>query len=459
MEIQATTRDAYDLFHRGAIALSEVTMNGICVDYNYCKRIYKQLKRDIKKLEDRLMDYEEVQEWSKKYGSNFKFDSDDQLRDILFGVFDNEPTKLTDTGQPSLNQEALEMMNLDFTNDYIRRKNLIKARNTYFKNILLETMDGKLHPNFLLNLVRTYRSSSKNINFQNIPIRDAEIGPVVRAAFKPSPGNRLLEIDYGGIEVKGACWYHQDPVMLDYLWDSSKDMHRDMAMECYILESLDKSNKNEKDIRYCGKNKFVFPEFYGDYYASCARSLWASIDQMKLALKDGTPLRKHLRQQGIKNYQMFEDHIRKIEDKFWNERFQVYKKWKDRYLNEYDKTGKIKLLTGFECKGVMKKNNVINYPVQGVSFHVLLWSLIEINEILKKENWKSRIIGQIHDCIMFDAHPKEVKKLLKLCYEVMCLRIKEHWKFINTPLEIEADITPIDGTWAEKKGIPIPDLN
>lgn len=460
LDIKTNKKNAYELFHQGLLALADVEMNGICIDTDYCKKQYKLLGKRMDYLAQKLKKYEIVEAWKDKYPSNFSFDSDDQLRDILFNVYGLEPLKFTDTGNPSTNQEALEGLNLDFVPDYLKWKKYNKTRNTYFKNLLRETVNGKLHAFQNLHLARTFRPSSDKPNIQNLPIRDDEIGPLIRNSVLPRKGNRLLEIDYGGIEVKGAAWYHQDPVMLEYIEGDIKgthDMHSDMAAQCYMLDSISKSDPNEKIIRYCGKNKFVFPEFYGDYWKSCAANLWAAIDQMKLKIKEGTPLKDHLKKKGIKTYDQFAQHIKKVENDFWGRRFRVYHDWKEHYYDEYLKTGKIKLLTGFECKGVMKKNNVINYPIQGTSFHCLLWSLIKINNRLKTEGMKARIVNQIHDSIIVDLPDKEVIPFLIMANQIMCYNIKKDWPFIITPMEIEAEITPVDEPWGKKKAIEIPE--
>ena len=71
-------------------------------------------------------------------------------------------------------------------------------------------------------------------------------------------------------------------------------MHRDMAMQLYIL----KQKQVNKPIRHAAKNKFVFAEFYGDWFVSCARSLWDEIDSGHLEV-DGKSLKEHLAEHGI----------------------------------------------------------------------------------------------------------------------------------------------------------------
>jgi hypothetical protein len=304
--------------------------------------------------------------------------------------------------------------------------------------------------NFIANELCVHNSSSQP-NFQNIPVRDPDIAKLIRRAFIPRPGHRFGGVDYAAIEVKiGAC-LHLDSVMLEYINDPSKDMHRDMAMECYVL----RQDQVTKQSRYAAKNKFVFPQFYGDWYKSCAKALWEAIDSLSLQTVDGQPLRDHLKEQGIQSYQGFEKHIQKVEDRFWNERFRVYAKWKEGWVKQYEKTGKVYLPTGFTCCGVMERNQVINFPVQGAAFHCLLWSLSRLHRWMKEHNCRSKIVGQIHDEITMDNHPEEMGMVLRQAKQIMCEDIRKAWPWIVTPLEIEAEFAPVDRSWYEKESAAI----
>jgi len=86
---------------------------------------------------------------------------------------------------------------------------------------------------------------------------------------KPSPGNMLYEFDFSGVEVCTSAIYHQDPVFINYLQDPHADMHRDFTRDIFMLEEDEVS----KMLRFFIKNGWTFPQFYGDYYGSCAPNL------------------------------------------------------------------------------------------------------------------------------------------------------------------------------------------
>lgn len=310
--------------------------------------------------------------------------------------------------------------------------------------------------NFIANEICVHNSSSQP-NFQNLPVRNKEIGGYIRKCFIPRKGRRIVEIDYSGIEVRIAAAYHHDPVMISYIKDKSKDMHRDMAAQCYILDPDEVS----KESRYCAKNQFVFPQFYGSYYQQCCVHLWESIERMDLKTASGESVKKHLKRKGIKELGAcdpkqkpikgtFEYHIQKVEEDFWGRRFSVYGQWKEDWYAKYRKEGGISMLTGFRIEGLFKKNEVLNYGIQGAAFHCLLSSLIKMQKYLNKNKMKSMIVGQIHDSMVGDVVEEELQDYLGKAHEIMTEQIPAQWSWINVPLEVEAEVTSIDGSWYEK---------
>lgn len=461
MQIVPVETEGYNLLHEGALALSDLECNGIRIDVEYCEKQTARLERLIKKNMNWLNSDDVIKKWRKKYPQSFSLESNEQLTDVLFNEFDYEPVKFTDKGNPAVDEEALKSLGLDLVDKLLRVRKLSKAKNTYLKNLIRETHDEFLHPSFNLNIARTFRSSSSNPNFQNIPIRDPEIGKIIRNAIRAREGHCLVEIDYGGIEVKGAHWYHADPVMEKYLFDPESDMHGDMAQMIFKLDSFDKKVSGEKTLRKGSKNGFVFPQFYGDYYKNNAASLWnwaglsgKSVGKNKgVQIKDGVFISENLKNHGIRTYKQFEDHLKNVEDDFWNRRFKVYNGWKKKQIKWYQNHGYVSILTGFVCQGVMRDNAVTNYPIQGASFHCLLWALIHVNKKLKRKKMKTKLVGQIHDSIIADVPENEVDDFIDICKRVMCHKLKNHWDFITTPLEIEIDKTPVGGTWFEKETI------
>src|SRR5690606_23262214 len=139
------------------------------------------------------------------------------------------------------------------------------------------------------------------------------------------------------------------------------------------------------------------------------------IERFNLKTKSGVPLYDHLAGQGITQLGSKKDPhpgsfmkvVKDAEDNF-NERFSHWSKQKDVWWKQYCERGWFELSTGFVCKGVFSYNNLMNTPIQGPSFHIVLWAMIKLHNWLKQNNMKSLIIGQIHDSILGDVHESEL---------------------------------------------------
>lgn len=464
MRITPVTHEGYKLLHDGVVALSQVEANGMRVDTAYLERSITEMEADIAERTRRLKSTKEWELWKRTFGHKAKFGSDDQLAHLLYKKMGYVCTDFTDEGKSKMDESALSKIDLPFIKDYVRFKKSQKILGTYLRGIQRETCDGYLHPVFNLHIARTYRSSSDSPNFQNMPIRNPEMGKIIRRCFIPRKGHVIVENDYSGVEVRVAACYHKDPRMLTYIKDPTKDMHRDMAAQIYKLLP----EQVQKNHRYCGKNKFVFPQFYGDYYINSARSMWEAIGSMKLQGPNGEPLDQWLAAQGINGLGAlnpkekpkkgtFEHHMKAVEDDFWNNRFKVYGQWKRNWWESYLKEGGFTTYTGFRIDGVLSKNDVINYPVQGAAFHCLLWSVIQINRILKKNKMRSVVVGQIHDSCVGDVHTEELADYLDIVREVMTERITKQFPWLIVPLDIENEITPVGATWYEKQEVSAED--
>lgn len=461
--------DAYKLLHQGSIALGEAERNGMRVDMEYVQRISKELVVREKELQDKVLDTKGGSLWAAKFGTRLKFGGDDQLAWVLFDrkALNLEPVRWLDDEKtkPAMDKDALVGLDAEIVAPVLELRKVNKTLHTYLAQITREVNeDGFIRPFFNLDKVVTFRSSSDSPNFQNIPIRDPEMGELIRRAFIPRDGHVIVEVDYGGLEVRIACCYHKDPRMIHYL-ETDYDMHREWAAKCFRLPT----DEVDKKVRFFAKNCFVFPEFYGDYWKKCARALWESVQP--LSTVSGVPMPEHLKEAGFRSLEAtmthpktkkpidpdaFETHIHTMERELWDDTFPVYRDWKPTWIDSYREKGYIDLLTGFRIRDVLGDNDIINYPVQGAAFHCLLWSFIQTQNWVKRERMKTCLIGQIHDSIVADVHTTELPKYLQRVNEVMTQDIRREWKWIIIPLEIEAEACKEGETWHDKKVVEIP---
>lgn len=579
-------KKANDLFHEGTLAFCDVEPNGICVDSEWYQERTCEITKEIEKIKDKLVNGREGRLFQKRTGRELKLNSNKDLTELFFTILKHKAVKMTAKGSASVDVEALNGLNSLFAKELLRYRKLIKIRDTYLSQFIREDIHGKIHPQFLLHSVDSFRSciakgtkvyvvkdfiagpqgfpienvqkgdlvycfndnlkptikkvvwagktgtreviriywdsdrgrtgfldltpehkvrlatgkyrradklknndkvltlygnhkivkveytqkivdvydvevesvhnfianeicvhnSCVRPNFQNIPVRDEEAKKETRSGVIPSPGNKLMEIDYSAMEVRICACYTHDPVLIDYVNNPSTDMHRDQAMELFKLPKEEIS----EPIRFYAKNGFVFPEIYGSYYKNVAANLWEASESLKIV--SDIPLRTVMLSSGIGDLEKFTNHVQYVENKFWN-KFALIKEWQERTERNYLKKGYITFLFGHRRSGYLTRNMICNYPIQGAAFHCLLWSFIQLNKIRKDQNWKTKILGQIHDSIIFDLFPPEEKMVIKTAQYIMTEKIREVFPFLIVSLEAKPEITDVNGSWYTKRKI------
>lgn len=453
--------DAYQLLHDGALALAEVEQSGIGIDVDYCREKLTWLDEQVLRSDRRLRASELGRTWLSRFGSATKFGSGQQLQVVLYVNLGVKPFKKTASDQDSVDEESLKQAGVEGI-DHLLRLRSLKKMHDVLRQFLRYQVDGRVYPSFNLHTVVTYRSSCSDPNLQNVPTRDKEQMDVCRRAIIPSPGCVLLEIDFSGIEVAIAATYHRDPSMLSYLHDPTSDMHADQAKELFFLRGVNADLKKldgfSSVLRQASKNGFVFPEFYGDYYESCAQNIacgwcklprigdWSDSDGVVF---NGHPLARHLRLHDIHGLVDYAEHVRRVEHKLWHERFPVYYRWRENWYKRYQRRGNFQMKTGFVCSGSMAKNAAINYPVQGAAFHVLLKTLILT--VARTRGWSSRVVGEVHDSLLFDARPDEAPALVEMVRHIAAEELPQLWPWIIVPLRVEAKVSEVDGNWAKMR--------
>jgi DNA polymerase I-like protein with 3'-5' exonuclease and polymerase domains len=471
------TREAMRLLHDGALAFAGMERNGVLVDRGLLEQNLAAVQARAAALTEELHADPLWGEWCKRHPSP-NANSPQQVADMVYGHLGRPVVERTEKGQPSTSEKALLATGEPFFAKYVERKKLEKTSGTFLKGIRDHLCpDGRLRPSYLLHSATSYRSSSRDPNAQNFPKRNPAAAALVRPCFVAPRGKRLVEIDYAGIEVRVSACYNRDPALINYIEDPSTDMHRDTAMELFFLS---KEQVDKRTTRDWAKNRFVFPQFYGSVYFQCAPHLWEAVTdrdkgEYRHRLPDGVPIYEHLRSRGIKELGAcdpsqppregtFERHVKHVEDGFWKRRFRVYSQWKRSFYDEYVRNGFFRSLTGFvyewgggdddgEGRGgrLPKRNDVLNYAIQGSAFHCMLWSIIRITKWLRAEGMRSKVVGQIHDSVLIEADERELQKILTRLDALMTVELREHWPWIVVPMAVEFEVSEVGGNWHEQK--------
>jgi uracil-DNA glycosylase len=461
-----TRKRAYETITLPGIqALSDATITGVAMDREYYELAKIDLTKKIKGLETELLEGDIATRFKKRTGRKLALANKDfsaaDLRVILYDILKVSKIVMTATGMKAVNKEVMGETDDPWAQTLVEWRQANKMLGTYLAQFAREIDDSdRMHPLFLLHTTRSYRSSSTNPNFQNIPNRDDTAKALIRKGVIPSKGRRIGTVDLGSHEVRIAAVLSQDPKLLWYCSQPGSDMHMDIATRIWDA----KPDLISKMIRYHSKSGFVFAEIYGSYYVNCAVNMWDLCAGLKL--KDETPLKRHLKDRGIisgpstalskvkirgklqtvqKHLAQFIAHMKDIEDWFWQE-FGGVREWQMRLIDTYKRKGYLEMPFGFRCTDTMTTNEIFNRAVQGTAFHILMWAFVQLNEACKR-SFKTNVMGQIHDEIVFDIEPDELQNILDITEATLTVRSRKEFPWINVPLIVEPKVTEIDQSW------------
>ena len=374
---------------------------------------YKKEQDDIVKEINKIIG---VQKYKETTGNEFNPESTPQIAAVLRNHYKISPEiddKLpkTATGLLCTDKDAIPVI-LERVQDreakhflekilrFRKCGSIVERADNYWKNL---DSNNRVHPVYLL-LCDTYRSSSENPNIQNVFKHDEEL-QIFRTCIVPSPGRILLEVDLGGIEVCVNAMASGDEELIRQIIDGV-DTHRKWASLIYQKSE----SEITKEERYEAKNGFVFASFYG-------------------AVPETISFRFPT---------VSKDHIAKVQEQFWKEFAQV-KKYQIEKIENYKNLGYVEALTGFRRYGPLTINKIYNTPIQGVGFHILLNSLINLDNpwdgLLKSAGFRSEILFEVHDSLTWDAFPEEAFELVKFVTDIMTKKYYDWHR--NVPLKVE----------------------
>ncbi len=234
--------------------LARMEVAGIGVDVGELRRIAEELAGECSTLEA------EVQRWA---GEEFNVNSTPQLRHVLFEVLGLTPGKKTKTGY-STDAQTLERLRdaHPIVSALLRYREVEKLRSTYGMPLIDEVApDGRIHATFHQTVARTGRLSSDRPNLHNIPVRTPE-GMVLRRAFVPAPGTRLLVADYDQIELRVIAHLSDDPGLLA-AFAERRDVHRATAARVFGVPEADVTSAQRNRAKMVSYGLAYGMEAYG----------------------------------------------------------------------------------------------------------------------------------------------------------------------------------------------------
>lgn len=370
--------------------LAEMELEGVKIDEAFLRKYSDTLQSDITSAEQQICEMA---------GEKFNVDSPKQLGVVLFEKMKiTDQVKKTKTGQYSTDEATLSKF--EHENPIIAQildyRELRKLKSTYVDALpeLINRHTGRVHTNYGQTVAATGRLSSNNPNLQNIPIRTIR-GKEIRKAFVPRDENyTLLSADYSQVELRIIASLSNDENMCEAFLHG-EDIHKATAAKVFGVQLSEVS----KDMR--SKAKAVnFGIIYGQGAFGLAQNLGIPRGEAK-AIIDAyfTQFAQ------LKNYQ--QEIIESARKLGYIETILGRR----RYLADINSANAV--VRGFA------ERNAINAPIQGSAADIIKVAMVNLHDELNKRKLRSRMILQVHDELVFDAHREEVEELKALVAEKM----------------------------------------
>ncbi|MCX5700754.1 MAG: DNA polymerase I [Candidatus Omnitrophica bacterium] len=363
--------------------LAEMEILGIKLDLKLLKSLSLDLEHRLIKL---------VKDIYKISGEEFNINSPKQLGVILFEKLKLPVVKKTKTG-PSTDEEVLRKLadKHKLPAHLLEYRQLTKLKTTYIDALpqLASPKTCRIHTSFNQAATETGRLSSSNPNLQNIPIK-TDIGREIRKAFiASSKDNCLIACDYSQIELRILAHLSKDERLVT-AFKNGEDIHKATASLIYGLEE----DKVSDEMRDSAK-RINFGIVYGLTFYGLSRDLNIAPDQAQHFIDA-----YFSRYPGVKAYIDVQIEKAKVEG------FVTTILGRRRYIPEI--TSKNQGIRQFA------ERQAVNTPIQGSASDLIKLAMISIDEEIKKNNLKSRMVLQIHDELVFDLPKVESEKLVAL---------------------------------------------
>ncbi|HCQ13664.1 DNA polymerase I [Flavobacterium sp.] len=405
---KAETKKLFDEIEIPLIpVLAAMELEGINLDVPFLKEMSMEMAKESSELEQKI--YETA-------GEKFNLASPKQLGDVLFDKMKigGAKQKKTKTGQYATGEEILSYLANDnpIVKDILDWRQMVKLQSTYIDALpnQVDKKTGRVHTDYMQTVAATGRLSSNNPNLQNIPIR-TERGRLIRKAFIARDENyTLLSADYSQIELRIIAALSGEENMIK-AFQNNEDIHRSTAAKVFNvpLEEVTKEQRsNAKTVNF------------GIIYGVSAFGL---SNQTSLSRKESAEL--------IDAY------------------YATYPKLKSYMSNQVDFArengyvqtvlGRRRYLKDINSANMMVKSgaerNAVNAPIQGSAADIIKIAMINIHKKLTSENWKSKMLLQVHDELVFDVHNSELEKITPMIKHEMENAFK-----MDVPLDVEIGV-------------------
>ncbi|AQS94146.1 DNA polymerase I [Polaribacter sp. BM10] len=386
--------------------LTAMEIEGINVNTDFLKDLSIALSNDINRLEKEI--YEQA-------GEEFNIASPKQLGIVLFEKMElvKKPKK-TKTGQYKTGEDILSFLAKDhkIIRDIQEYRQYKKLQSTYVDALPNEinAKTGRIHTEYMQAVAATGRLSSNNPNLQNIPIR-TERGREVRKAFVPKNDNYvLLAADYSQIELRIIAALSEEENMIN-AFKNGEDIHASTAAKVFNVALEDVTREQRSNAKTVN---------FGIVYGVSAFGL---SNQTNLSRSEA----KELIDTYYETYPKLKAYMTSQVE------FAREKGYVETVLNRRRYLKDINSRNAMVRSGA--ERNAVNAPIQGSAADIIKLAMINIHNRFEKENFKSKMLLQVHDELVFDAHKEELEIIRPIIKHEMENAFK-----MSVPLDVEIDL-------------------
>ena len=360
--------------------LQSIERNGIRVDTRALVKQSEELANKLDRLQESVFDLA---------GEEFNLSSPKQLQSILFEKLRLPVLQKTRTGQASTAEPVLQELagQFELPRLILEHRSLNKLKSTYTDKLPLEVNPGtgRIHSSFQQAVAATGRLSSTEPNLQNIPIRTAE-GRRVRQAFVPEKGFKLMAADYSQVELRIMAHLSQDKGLLT-AFSSDQDIHKATAAEVFNIPLAQVTADQRRSAKAIN-----FGLIYG-------MSAFGLANQLNVNRSEA---------QGYV-------------DRYFD-RYPGVRKYMDETQALADEKGYVETLFGRRLylpdihagNAMVRKaaqRTAINAPMQGSAADIIKQAMIDIDHWLALGELRARMLLQVHDELVFEAHEEDLPLL------------------------------------------------
>lgn len=387
--------------------LADIEYAGVRIDPDFLKDYSKEIAEQIVGLEKKILD---------EVGFQFNIASPKQVGEVLFDHLKLPyPGKKMKSGQYSTDEEILSELALTNTvcSNILQHRTLMKLKSTYVDALpaLINPRTGRVHTSFNQALVASGRLSSQGPNLQNIPVRTAE-GRKVREAFIPGDENHLLlSADYSQIELRLIAEISGDEAMIE-AFQQGLDIHTATASRVFGVPV----DQVTSDQRRAAKT-VNFSITYGAGASNLSQQLGIKRTEAKELIENYFAQYPGLRQ-----------YMTGIVEKARKQGYVETMLGRRRYLRDIN-----------SANGMMRSMSermAVNTPIQGSAADMIKLAMIHIREAFIKGGFRSKMILQVHDELLFDVRKDELDDVKQLVFEKMTTAMPD----LKVPVLVEIGV-------------------